>query len=124
MRKNTITLVISDTDQRTVHVATTAHAPAVGRTLTPAEALATDLLRTCSHQADQVSYLDQTANLTAMRYALARLLDPEDLGHQATPEVRDLARVAMGKPATETRRYTCGADIDAVHGHFAVKAGV
>lgn len=117
MRQAIITIVLQDTAPDTVLVSTSAYAPAVGRTLTPAEALATELLRTCSHQADQVSYLDQTANITVLRNALSRLLDPEDLGHAATAEMRDMARVALGMPASETTRYTCsmGVDIDAVH---------
>lgn len=115
MRKAAITILINDTDQRTVVVSTNEYAPAVGRSLTAAEALAMDLLRTCQHQADQVSYLDKSANIAALRHTLQRLLDPEDLGHAATPEIRDMARVALGRPATETARYTCGVDGYAVH---------
>lgn len=34
---------------------------------------------------------------TALHLSLAtRLLDPEDLGHSATPEIRDAARVVLG----------------------------
>lgn len=39
---------------------------------------------------------------TALRAFVERLLNPSDLGHAATPEIRDAAREALGLPAVET----------------------
>ncbi|HJV75361.1 MAG TPA: hypothetical protein VJ654_14135 [Noviherbaspirillum sp.] len=36
---------------------------------------------------------------------VARLLDPEDLGHAVSPEVRDMARAVLGIPMAETERW-------------------
>jgi len=116
-RKASITLHIQDDYLAGVVVATNMAAPSIGRTVTPAESLATYLLRTCTRQADHVHYQQQGVNGVAQRTFLARLLDMEDLGHAVTAEVRDGARVALGIAPAEQARYTCGmgADIDAVH---------
>lgn len=107
MRKAAITLFIQDISPGFVAVDTNANKPAIGQTVTPAESLAMDLLRVCAHQATQTNHLQATADVMLMRTALRRLLDPEDLGHAATAEIRDLARVALGKSPVETSRYTC-----------------
>ncbi|ABM37581.1 hypothetical protein [Polaromonas naphthalenivorans] len=53
----TITIVLTDLPKgRGVTVQTDAGVPCVGQPRTPAEALAMDLLRTCSRQADSVQY--------------------------------------------------------------------
>lgn len=53
----TITIVLEDLPKgRGAAVHTTEEAPAIGRTRTPAQALAMDLLRTCRQQAVSVAY--------------------------------------------------------------------
>lgn len=42
-------------------------------------------------------------NAQLRRFAL-RLLDPEDLGHAVTPEIRDEARKVLGMKPVETQR--------------------
>jgi len=74
--------------------------PAIGRALSPAESLALDLLRTCQAQAREVRYGAEQVPLRALADAL---LDPEALGHAATPEIRDRARLAKGGQAVEFR---------------------
>ena len=107
MRKAAITLFIQDITPGLVSVDTNADRPKIGQTVTPAESLAMDLLRTCEKQATQTNYKQATADVMRMRVGLRRLLDPEDLGHAATAEIRDMAREALGKTAVETSRYTC-----------------
>ena len=95
-----ITLSLIDVPGVGISVRTDASPPAVGQPLTPATALALDLLRLCKAQASDVRYGPQT--IAAL--ALARdLLNPEVLGHAVTPEVRDRARVALGIPPCEFR---------------------
>jgi len=117
MRRASPTIYLEDTYLHGVVVATDMGAPAIGRTVTPAEALATELLNTCNRKADQVNYQQQGVNGMAQRNFLCRLLDMGDLGHAVSAEVRDGARTALGIAPAEQARYTCGmgVDIDAVH---------
>lgn len=95
----TITITISDLPGGSgATVATDSDRPAIGSTRTPAQALAMDLLRTCSSQAKDVRY--GLAGMPVIELAYA-LLDPEQLGHAATPEIRDRARVALGRQPVE-----------------------
>ena len=83
-----------------VEVLTNDQEPAIGRLLTPAEAISIDLLRVCRSRANAVRFgPGEAAGIEFAR----RLLSPEDLGHAVTPEVRDLAREVLGLPRTETR---------------------
>jgi len=125
MRQASLTLYIEDNYLQGVVVNTDTQAPGIGRTVTPAEALATELLNICKRKADQVNYQVQGVNGTAQRNFLCRLLDFEDLAHAVSAEVRDGARIALGIAPAEQARYTCsiGVDINAVHERFAEKAG-
>lgn len=94
-----ITITISDAPGgRGAIVRTDGEPPAIGRTLTPAQALAMDLLRTCKSQALEVQYGADKVPLVDLANAL---LTPERLGYTANPEIRDAARVALGGRAVE-----------------------
>lgn len=91
----TITIHITDVPGGGVVVNTSAPSPAVGVRLTPAQALATDLLATCGHRASAVDYWQAQDPA----YALAeRLLHPEEFGHAVTSEVRAQAARVLGRP--------------------------
>lgn len=113
-RRASITLHLEDNYLHGTVVATNSAAPAIGRTLTPAEGLATELLNICNRKADQMHYAQQGVNGAAQRTFLARLLDMDDLGHAVSAEVRDGARTVLGIAANEGG-YSRGIDIDAVH---------
>lgn len=96
-----ITITITDLPGGSgASVATDSERPAVGRMCTPAQALAMDLLRTCGNQAKDVRYGPDAVPLVDLANAL---LDPERLGHAATPEIRDRARLALGRNAVEAK---------------------
>lgn len=98
----TITITITDQPYGRAAIASTnGERPALGRALSPAQALAMDLLRTCERQAQEVRYGAEHVPLVQLA---TRLLHPEDLGFAATPQMRDAARQALGLPATETIR--------------------
>lgn len=60
----TITIVLIDLDKgKGCAVMTDAASPAIGQPVTPAQALAMDLLRTCNLQATNVQYGQQCASL-------------------------------------------------------------
>ena len=99
MPRITITL-IDMPDGRAPLAVTDGDAPAVGRTLTPAQALAMDLLRTCKAQAREVRYGADQVPLVALAHSM---LDPEALGYAVPAEVRDRARVALGRNPVEQR---------------------
>lgn len=95
-----ITITIIDLpDGRGATVVTDGDRPAVGRTLTPAQALAMDLLRTCNSQAKDVRFGADHVPLVDFAQSC---LDPERLGHSATGLVRDGARRALGRNPVET----------------------
>lgn len=95
-----ITITISDTRDGAV-VATDGDRPAIGRPLSPAQALAMDLLRTCKQQAHEVRFGADQVPLVAF---VNELRDPDGLGHACTPEVRSRARQALGLPSIEGSR--------------------
>lgn len=107
----TITITITDLAAAHVSVCTDASPPAVGRGVTPAEALAMELLGTAFRRGAHVVY--DKHQVPAIALAL-ELLDPEGLGFAVTAEVRDRARVALGRKAVE-RQAMEGIDIDRVH---------
>lgn len=106
-----ITITISDLPYSHVQVSTDADRPVVGRGVTPAQGLALELLGTAFKRGHQVVYDSQ--QVPAIALAL-ELLDPEGFGFTVAPEVRDRARIALGRQATE-RKAMDGVDIDAVH---------
>lgn len=94
-----ITLTICDTPGgRAAVVLTDGERPAIGRTLTPAQALAMDLLRACGNQAGAVHYGEDKVPLVDFAYSF---LSPERFGLAVTAEIRDAARVALGRNAVE-----------------------
>lgn len=107
----TITLTIKDLAAGHVSVCTDANPPAVGRGVTPAEAIAMELLGTAFKRGGHVVY--DKHQVPAIALAL-ELLNPEGLGFAVTSEVRDRAREALGRKAVE-RRPMEGIDIDRIH---------
>lgn len=94
-----ITITITDAPAgRGAVVVTDGDPPAIGRTLTPAQALAMDLLRTCKSQAMDVRYGPDQVPLVKLANDL---LNPEALGFAVTAEVRDRVREALGRRAVE-----------------------
>lgn len=51
----------------------------------------------------RAQHYQEQARLAKMERLLRRMLDPEDLGHAVTGEVRDEARILLGMPAVESR---------------------
>ena len=78
---------------------TSSGTPLPGLRLTPAQALATDLLNTCAHRASDVRYWQGTDRALAL---VQDLLDPEQFGWSVTVEVHQRARDVLGIP-----RATC-----------------
>lgn len=97
----TITIHITDLPTGGVLVSTSAATPLRGVRLTPAQALATDLLATCGHRASDVRYWQAKDPAYAL---VQRLLSPEDFGHAVTAEVRDAAREVLGLQCVEHHR--------------------
>jgi hypothetical protein len=90
--------IIDDNGGRGAYVVTDSDAPAIGRTRTPAQALALDLLRVCKLQALGVTYGDQAVPLVDFANAF---LSPERFGLAVNPEIRDAARIALGSRPVE-----------------------
>lgn len=94
-----ITITISDQAPGMAPlVVTDGDPPAIGRALTPAQALAMDLLRTCKAQAREVRYGPDNVPLVALAQDLC---NPEVFGYAVTAEVRDRARAARGLQQVE-----------------------
>jgi len=93
----TVQLTLTDTPAGLVNVRSTFE-PRVGRGTSPAQALSMDMCRQATHAGHSVAHSEAHAPLLAFA---KRLLDPEDLGHAVTPEVRDCARVALGRTQAE-----------------------
>lgn len=71
---NTITIVLIDLEKgKGCAVMTDAAPPTIGQPVTPAQALAMDLLRTCNLQATSVQYGQQTAVLAGELMQALRL---------------------------------------------------
>jgi len=96
----TVTLVLTDLFGKGVAVQTNAAAPCAGRPCTPAEALAMDLLRLCRHEAMRIEYASDA--LSSTNQLLRDLLDPEELGHAVTPEVRERVRICLGMGSAQS----------------------
>lgn len=90
----TITIHLTDTADGGVTVLTTAGTPILGARLTPAQALATDLLNDCNHRSTGVRYWqgeDQALSL------VQELVDPEGFAHTVGPEVFRRAAQVLGR---------------------------
>lgn len=96
----TVTLHICDAPGGNVIVMTTAGTPAPGRRLTPSQALATDLLSTCTRRAREVRYWQGDDPALAL---LRELVDPEGYGHAVPAEVRRRAAAVLGRWPLETQ---------------------
>ena len=112
----TITITITDQADYRVQVITHADKPAVGRPLTPAEAVGLDLLATCIRAGAQVDYDAKQIPLVSLAL---ELLHPEGFGFAVTQEVRNAAKQALGprmahlvKPVSVVQD---GIDIDRVY---------
>lgn len=78
--------------------------PHVGGSATAAESLALDLVNAAHKRGAQVAPASSEGRPNPMLLAnLARaMLHPEELGWAVTPEVRDMARLALGRRPVET----------------------
>lgn len=70
-----------------------------GQRLTPGQALATDLLNTCTHRASDVRYWHGKDR--ALEF-VESCLNPEGNGYAVNAYVRDQARHVLGLPQVET----------------------
>lgn len=95
MTDKTITLHITNLPGGGVSVSTNAGTPCIGQSLTPAAALAVDLLNLCLKRASDVRYWQQDDPA----YSLAKdLIHPDQFGHAVTHEVHNRARDVLGLP--------------------------
>jgi hypothetical protein len=76
-------------------VCTTAATPHPGQRLTPGQALATDLLRECTHRASDVRYWQGQDKAMAL---VLDLHDPEGLGYADKAALVAAARDVLGRP--------------------------
>lgn len=101
MTCSTTTIHVIDQPGGGVMVYTTAGSPLPGQRLTPGQALATDLLNTCTHRASDVRYWHGKDKAMEL---VNDLLCPEQYGYAVSREVRDAARDVLGIPRVETSR--------------------
>ncbi len=92
---NTTTIHITDLPGGGVMVHTTAGSPLPGQRLTPAQALATDLLSQCAHRASDVRYWHGKDKALALAQ---ELVDPEGFAHSISAEVFKRAAQLLGMP--------------------------
>ena len=78
-----------------ITVCTTAGTPHPGQRLTPGQALATDLLRECTHRASDVRYWQ--GHDKAMAFVL-ELRNPEGLGYADKATLHAAAQAVLGRP--------------------------
>ena len=78
-----------------ITVCTTAGTPHPGQRLTPGQALATDLLRECTHRASDVRYWQ--GHDKAMAFVL-ELSNPEGLGYADKATLHAAAQAVLGRP--------------------------
>lgn len=95
MSHKTITLHITDTAGGGITVLTTAGTPLPGAPLTPAQALATDLLSQCARRASDVRYWHGRDEALAL---VRDLVDPDQYGYAVSAEVHRSARQVLGQP--------------------------
>ncbi len=89
-----ITITISDLPHAHVSVCTDADKPVVGRSVTPAEALAMELLGTSFKRGAHVVY--DAAQVPALALAM-ELLSPDAYGWVVPAEIARHARIALGR---------------------------
>jgi len=106
-----ITITLIDLPNSHVTVRTDADKPAVGVGVTPAQAIAMELLGTALRRGSEVVYDAHQVPAIALAH---ELLDPEGLGFAVTGEVRERARRVLGRGAVE-RPPVDGVDIDRVY---------
>ena len=107
-----ITITLIDRPDGTVSVCTDGSPPLVGQGVSHSQALAMELLGTAFKRGAEVVY--DAHQVPAIALAL-ELLDPEGLGFAVNREVRDRARLALGRKPVEHRPTMNGVDIDRVH---------
>jgi hypothetical protein len=91
-----ITITITDLPHAHIGVCSDAERPVIGHGLSPAQALAMELLGTAFRRGAHVDYDAAKVPLIA----LARdLVDPEMFGHAVTTEIRNRAMRALGREA-------------------------
>lgn len=95
MTLKTITIHITDAPGGGVTVLTTAGQPFPGERLTPAQALATDLLNTCVRQASDVRYWGERDRALEL---VNDLLTPDQYGWSVNRDVHNAARRVLGIP--------------------------
>lgn len=98
MTSKTTTIHIIDQPGGGIMVYTTAGSPLPGQRLTPGQALATDLLNTCTHRASDVRYWHGKDR--ALEF-VESCLNPEGNGYAVNAYVRDQARHVLGLPQVE-----------------------
>lgn len=112
----TVTITITDRTDYRIHVVTDADKPAVGRPLTPAEAMGLDLLASCLKSGAQVDYDARQIPLVSLAL---ELLHPEGFGFAVTQEVRNAAKQALGPRMAHLVKPVPfapdGVDIDSVY---------
>ncbi len=98
----TITIVIKDVPDLDGYVAveTTEPSPAVGRSNTPAQAVAMDVLRELGKRAQQLRHGVDEPEATRL---VRTLLDPDGFGWSVPKEVREEARRVLGMRAPVIR---------------------
>ena len=89
----TITIHITDAPGGAVVVNTSAPSPIVGVRLTPAQALATDLLAQCGHRASDVRHWQTKDPAWAL---VERLVNPDEFGYSVSAEVFAQAARVLG----------------------------
>ncbi|MDP9891257.1 hypothetical protein J2W32_000354 [Variovorax boronicumulans] len=109
-----VTITLIDQGQGRVSVRTDALPPKVGLGVSQAQGLAMEFLGTALKRGLEVVYDRNQVPLVSLA---VELLDPEGLGFACTAEVRDRARLALGRDAIEHKPTMAGVDIDRVHQH-------
>ena len=89
----TITIHLTDAPGGAVVVNTSAPSPIVGVHLTPAQALATDLLAQCCHRASDVRHWQTKDPAWAL---VERLVNPDEFGYSVSAEVFAQAARVLG----------------------------
>lgn len=111
-----ITITLTDIGEAQIKVTTDADHPVVGRPVTPAEALAMELLGTSFRRGAEVFY---DANQVPLVALALDLMSPEMYGWAVPQEIRRRVRLVlgprMGQLVPQQRTPSAGVDIDAVH---------
>ena len=89
----TITIHLTDAPGGAVVVNTSAPSPIVGVHLTPAQALATDLLAQCGHRASDVRHWQTKDPAWAL---VEQLVNPDEFGYSVSAEVFAQAARVLG----------------------------